>query len=52
MLITHCKLSLEKPCELVVNNQGSFILVSNGTQVQIIRSLIEFGNQNNHKIIL
>jgi hypothetical protein len=39
------QLQIKEPSEIVLNNQGNFIIVSNLTQIQILKSVIDFGNQ-------
>ena len=44
MLIGLVELQITEPTEIVLNNQGSLIIISNQTQIQIMKSVIDFSD--------
>lgn len=44
MFIGLVQLQVERPTELVVNNQGQYIIVANSYQMQILKSVVDFGD--------
>lgn len=46
MIIGLSQLQIDAPTELVVNNQGSYIIVANEQTLQILKSYVDFGGMN------